>query len=178
MLTSPCGCCVGISDHAVLSAIGSRDGLMRTSSWLRGLWRYFVCPRFSRRTTSVQFDVWLRELFRTGLSPTARQEMLARLANTIDRRAPYIPDAPMAHVARAKELLLSAFLPQVGPYIFVNAPPAASERISRSRAWELVYSELSMLDGSRIALHDLHIVLVDVICMIARNDFPLTIPPR
>ena len=103
---------------------------------------------------------------------------MAGLACTIDRRARYFPDAPMAYVARAKELLLSAFLPQVGPYIFVNAPPAASERISRSRAWELVYSELSMLDGSRILLHDLHFALVDVICMIARNDFPLTIPPR
>ena len=46
-----------------------------------------------------------------------------------------------------KELLLSAFLPQEGPLSIANAPNEASEILSRSRAWELAYLELSMLDA-------------------------------
>ena len=77
-----------------------------------------------------------------------------------------------------KELLLSTFLPQKGPIVIENAPNMASEVLSRSRAWELAYSELSILDADSRPLHDLHAALVDVICMMARNEFPLTIPPR
>ena len=102
---------------------------------------------------SVYLDVGLRELSRAGLFPSAQQELLARLAPAIDCRARYFPDAPMAYLARAKDLLLSAFLPQKGPYLLVSDPPAASERISRCRAWELVYLELSMLGGSRRPLY-------------------------
>ena len=127
---------------------------------------------------SAHLDVWLRELPRAGLSRSAPQELPARLAATIDCRARYFPDEPMAYLARVKDLLLSALLPQKGPYLLVSDPPAASERISRCRAWELVYLELSMLDGSRRPLRDLHMVLVGVICIVARNESPLTIPPR
>ena len=126
---------------------------------------------------SVHLDVWLRELSRAGLSPSAQQELLARLASTTDCRARCFPEAPGAYRARVKDLLLSAFLAQKGPCLVVNDSPAASGLISRRRAWELVYLGLPMLGGSRRPPHELHIVLVDVMCMVARNEFPLTVPP-
>ena len=134
-------------------------------------------PQFSRWRMSVHFDVWPRELPRTGLSAIQQQELLRRLAWAIGRRTRYFPDSPLAYVERVKEPLLSAFLPQKGPFVMANAPTEASEVISRSRLWELVYLELSFSFGARRPPHDLHIVLVDVICMLARNQFPLTTPP-
>ena len=88
---------------------------------------------------SVHLNVWLREFSRAGMPPPAQQELLARLASAIDRRARYFPDEPTAYLARVEDLLLWALRPQKGLYIFANDPPAASERISRCRAWELVY---------------------------------------
>ena len=64
---------------------------------------------------------------------------------------------------RVNGFLLSAFLPQKGPLSSVGSPGESPETISRSRAWELVFSELPMLDGARRPLRDLHNVLVDVI---------------
>ena len=64
---------------------------------------------------SVHIDVWLRELSRAGLPPSAQQELLAQLAPTIDCRARYFADAPRAYLARVKDLLISALLPQKGP---------------------------------------------------------------
>ena len=127
---------------------------------------------------SVHLDVWLRELSRAGLSPSAQKELLAQLAPTLECRARYFPDAPRAYLARVKDLLIPAFLPQTGPLSITMDPPAAPERISRCRAWELVYLEFSLLGGPRRPVHELHSVLVDVICMMARNEFPLTVPPR
>ena len=115
---------------------------------------------------------------RAGLTATAQQELLQRLAWAIDRRTRYFPDPSLAYVERTKELLLLAFLPHKGPLAIADSTDEASETLSRSRAWELAYLELAMWDGARRPLHDLHMVLVDVICMLARNDFPLTIPPR
>ena len=56
---------------------------------------------------SVHLDVWLRELSRAGLTATAQQELLQRLAWAIDRRTRYFPDPPLAYVERMQELLLS-----------------------------------------------------------------------
>ena len=75
-------------------------------------------------------------------------------------------------------LSLSAFLPRKGPIVVATAPREASEIAPRSRAWELAYLELSMLDCARRPLRGPHMVLVDVICIMARNDSPLTISPR
>ena len=127
---------------------------------------------------SGRLDDWLRELYRAGLSTAEQQDLLQRLSQTIGRRTRYFPDPPLAFVERMKELLLSAFSPQKGPLTIANAPDEASGILSRIRAWELAYLELSTLDGARRFLRDLHITLVDVICVLARNDFPLTIPPR
>ena len=179
MITSPHVRWMGIGDHTILLAAGVRDGLMSTSSWLAAFdISLFVSdfregPCLSNSTfgfASFPAPVWFR--------PSAQQELLARLASTIVRRVRYFPDEPVACLKRVEDLLLSAILPQKGPYIFVNDPPAASGRISRSRAWELVFLELSTLDGTRRPLRDLHVMLVNVLCMVARNEFPLTIPPR
>ena len=89
-------------------------------------------------------DVWFRELSRTGLSATEQRDLLQRLAWTIDRRTRYFPDSPRAYVERMKELLPSAFLAQKGPLTLANSPADPSDVISRSRAWELAYLELSM----------------------------------
>ena len=76
---------------------------------------------------SVHLDVWLRELSRAGLSPSAQQELLARLAPTIDCRTRYFPDAPRVYLAGVADLVVSAFLAQKGPLSIVTDSPAASE---------------------------------------------------
>ena len=111
---------------------------------------------------SAHLDVWLRELSRTGLSTAAQQELLAQLAPTIDCRARYFPDAPRAYLARAKDFLISAFLPQKGPLSITLDSPTSPERLSRCRAWELVYPELSFLGGSRRPVNELRIVLMAI----------------
>ena len=93
---------------------------------------------------SVHLDFWIRELSRAGLPAPAQQELLRRLAWAIDCRTKYFPDPPLAYVERMKELLLSTSLPQRGPIVIEKAPNEASEGLSRSRAWELAYLELSM----------------------------------
>ena len=125
---------------------------------------------------SVHLDFWLRELSRAGSPASALQELLRRLASAIDRPAKYFPDSPLAYVERMREPILSTFLPQKGPIVIENAPNMASEVLSRSRAWELAYLELSMLGVERRPVHDLHMMIADVICMMARNDSPW--PPR
>ena len=91
---------------------------------------------------SVHIDVWLRELSRAGLSPSAQQELLAQLAPTADCRSRYFPDAPGAYLARVKDLLISALLPQKGPLSITLDSPTSPGRISRCRARELVHLEL------------------------------------
>ena len=83
---------------------------------------------------SVNIDFWVRELARAGLPASEQQELLQRLAWTIDCRTKYFPDSPLAYVGSMKELLLSAFLPQPGPIVIANAPGLPSEVLSRSRA--------------------------------------------
>ena len=126
----------------------------------------------------AHLDAWIRELSRAGLSASAQQELPATLATTIDCRARYFPDAPGPYLARVKDSSIPALLPQKGPLTITLDPPASPECIPRSRAWELVYLELSLLGVSRRPANELHIVLVDVIGMLARGEFPLTAPPR
>ena len=127
---------------------------------------------------SPNTDFWVRELSRTGLPAPEQQELLQRLSWALETRTKYPPDSPLAFVGSMKELLLSNFLPQKGPKVIANAPGMASEVFSRSTASELAYSELSMLDAKNRLLDDLHAMLVDVICLMARNEFPLAVPPR
>ena len=127
---------------------------------------------------SAHLDVWLRELPRTGLPAPAQQELLQRLAWAIDRRTRYFPGPSLAFVERMKDLPLSAFLAQKSPLTIANAPDGASEIFPRSRDWELAFSGLSMLDAVCSPLRALHSMPVDIFCMMARGDFPLTIPPR
>ena len=72
-----------------------------------------------------------------------------------------------------RELPLSTFLPRKGPLVFENAPDAASEVVSRNRARERAFLELSTLDAGRRLLRDPYKMLAYVICMVARNDSPL-----
>ena len=133
---------------------------------------------FANWATSAHLDVRLRELPRTGLPAPAQQELLRRLAWTIDRRTRYFPDPPLAYVERMKELLLLAFSPQKGPLSIASAPNEASGILPRSRVWGSAYLELSTLDADRRPLRDLQTMLAGIICMMARHDFPLAIPPR
>ena len=72
-----------------------------------------------------------------------------------------------------QELPLSTFLPRKGPLVIENAPDAASEVVSRSRARGRAFLELSMLDADRRLPRDPYKMLAYVICMMARNDSPL-----
>ena len=105
---------------------------------------------------SVRLDVWPRELSRAGLSTAAQQELLAQLAPTIDCRSRYFPDPPRPYLARVKELLLSAFLPQKGHLSISLDSSSSPERMSRCRAWELVYMELPLLGDSSRPVNELH----------------------
>ena len=42
----------------------------------------------------------------------------------------------------------------------------------------MVHLELSLLDGPSRPVEELHIVISDVITIMTRNEFPLTVPPR
>ena len=55
-------------------------------------------------------------LSQSGLTPEEQRELLLQLVQGLER-APVgrLPDAPDDYVARAKDLLLSVFLPQFGP---------------------------------------------------------------
>ena len=151
--------CVGWARCAHRPGVVVFDSILRASG-------------FAYWAMSAHLDVWLRELSRAGLPAPAQQELPQRLAWAIDCRTRYFPDSPAAYVERTKELLLSAFPPQKGPLAIANAPNEASELLSRSRAWELAYLELSMLDAHRRPLRDLHTTLLDIFRFMARNDFP------
>ena len=127
---------------------------------------------------SAHPDFWLRELSRAGLSTTAQQKLLATVATTIDCRTRYFSAPPRPYLARAQQLLTSAFLPQKGPLLLSWDPSSPPERLSRCQARELVFLELPLLDGPSRPVGELHIVLTDVISTMARNEFPLTAPPR
>ena len=73
---------------------------------------------------------------------------------------------------------MSAFFPQKGPLLITLDPSLPPERLSRSQAWQIAHLELSLFDGASRPVNELHIVLSDVIEMMARNEFPLTVPPR
>ena len=57
-------------------------------------------------------------------------------------------------------------------------PSFPPERLSRSQAWQIVYLDLSLLDGATRLVNELHMIMSGVIGMMARNEFPLTVPPR
>ena len=121
---------------------------------------------------------WLRESARAGLPTNDQRELLASLAHTVECRARYFPSAPLPYLARVKQLLMSTFFPQKGPILITLDPAFPPERLSRSQAWQIAHWELSHLEGAPRPVTELHIILSDVIGMMARNDFPLTVPPR
>ena len=73
---------------------------------------------------------------------------------------------------------MSAFLPQKGPLLITADPQFPPERLSRSQAWQIVYWELPHLDGDPRPVNELRMITSDVISMMARNEFPFTVPPR
>ena len=123
-------------------------------------------------------DFWMRELARTGLSPADQKELLASLSNAVETRERYFPADSPTYVDRARRFLLHTFFPQLGPLLLLLDPMYPPERISRGQCWQIAHLELSLLDGSRRPVADLHNVISEVITMITRNEFPLTIPPR
>ena len=123
-------------------------------------------------------DFWLRELARAGLSNNDQRELLASLSHAAECRARYFPSPPIPYLARAKQLLMSAFFPQKGPHLVAVDPLFPPERLSRSQAWQIVYWELPHLDGASRPVNELHMIMSDVTSMMARNEFPLTVPPR
>ena len=104
---------LGIGARAVLpggNCVGWHSCARHPASVAFGL-PPFARYSFLRWTMSGHLDDWLRELSRAGLSTTEQQALLQRLSQTIDRRARFFPDSPLAFVERVNELLLSAFLP-------------------------------------------------------------------
>ena len=125
-----------------------------------------------------ELDFWLRELARAGLSTAAQRELLASLSNTVECRARYFPSPPRPYLARVKQFSTSAFFPRKGPLLIALDPSSPPVRLFRSQAWQIVHLEPSLFDGSSRPVNALRIVLSDVICMMTRNEFPLTVPPR
>ena len=93
-------------------------------------------------------------------------------------RARYLPMDPLEYVDRVRKFLMHTFFPQMGPLLLSLDPKYPPERISRSECWQLVHLELSLLDGPSRPVEELHIVISDVITIMTRNEFPLTVPPR
>ena len=125
-----------------------------------------------------EIDFWLRELSRAGLATAAQRELLASLSNTVECRARYFPSPPRPYLARVEQFLMSAFFPQQGSLLLAVDPSSTPERLTRCQAWQIVHLELSLPDGSSRPVNELHIVLSDVISMMARKEFPLTGHPR
>ena len=122
-------------------------------------------------------DFWMRELARMGLSPGDQKEFLDSLSNAVDMRARYFPNDPREYVDRVRRFLMHTFFPQMGPLLLSVDPTHPPERISRNQCWQLAHLELSLLNETR-PTDDLHTVLSDVITIMTRNEFPLTVPPR
>ena len=123
-------------------------------------------------------DSWLRELARSGLSPTAQKNFLATLSSTIDNRSRYFPADPVIFVERVRAFILHAFLPQKGPLLLSVDPDYPPEKISRSQCWNLVFLELSLLDGSNCPVDKLHTAIADIVITLVRCELPLSIPSR
>ena len=81
-------------------------------------------------------------LAQSGLIPDEQRELLLQLVQGPER-APVgrFPDAPNDYVAQLKDLLLSVFLPQLGP-LRISQPQVPCEVILRSKNWNLVSREL------------------------------------
>ena len=123
-------------------------------------------------------DFWMRELARMGLSPNAQKDFLASLSNAVDTRARYFPADPVVYVERVRSFIMHAFLPQMGPLLLSVDPSYPPERISRSQCWQIAHLELSLLDGPSRPVDELHTAISDIVTILTRNEFPLSIPPR
>ena len=120
----------------------------------------------------------MRELARSGLPPNAQKNFLASLSSAIDSRARYFPADPVIYVERVRNFIMHTFLPQMGPLLLSVDPAYPPERISRSQCWQLVHLELSLLDGPSRPAGELHTAISDIVTILARSEFPLSIPSR
>ena len=57
-------------------------------------------------------------------------------------------------------------------------PDYPPEKISRSQCWNLVFLELSLLDGPNCPVDELHTVIADIVTTLVRSELPLSIPSR
>ena len=120
----------------------------------------------------------MRELARTGMSTKAQKDFLASLSNAVDARARYFPADPVIFVERARSFIMHTFLPQMGPLSLSVDPSYPPERISRSQCWQIAHLELSLLDGPSRPVDELHTAISDIVTILARSEFPLSIPSR
>ena len=82
-------------------------------------------------------------LSQSGLTAEEQLELLLQPGQDLERApAGRFPDAPCDYIARAKDLLLSGFLPQFGP-LRIFHPRGQCEVVPRSKAWDLLLRELS-----------------------------------
>ena len=90
-----------------------------------------------------------------------------------------VPDAPNDYVARVKDLVFSVFLPQYGP-LNIPRPDGQGEVAPRSRAWDLLPQELrnSPHPTWNRPVCEIHDASIEVITSMAKNEFPLSAPPR
>ena len=120
----------------------------------------------------------MRELARTGLSPADQKKFSASLSNAVETRARYFPADPLANVDRVRRFLMHTFFPQMGPLQLLVDPMHPPERISRNQCWQIAHLELSLLDGPSRPADELRTVISEVVAIMARNEFPSTVPPR
>ena len=116
----------------------------------------------------------------SGLTSEEQRDLLLQLVQDLDSRAGRFPNAPNDYIARAKDLLLLAFLPQFGP---LNIPQSLRQRegIARGKARDLVSPELlhnSFRSDWQRPVGGIYDALIEVITSMARNEFPLSVPPR
>ena len=123
-------------------------------------------------------DFWMRELARTGMTTKAQKDFLASLSNAVDTRGRYFPAYPVIYVERVRRFIMHTFLPQMGPLLLSVDPSYPPERISRSQCWQIAHLELSLLDGPSRPVDELHTAISDIVTILTRNEFPLSIPSR
>ena len=126
---------------------------------------------------SVSANAWLRQLNGSGLTREKRQDLLRQLPQRLDRASRYFPEVPEGYISRVRELLLSALFPQQGP-LLLSLSPGETEQLSRAQAWEILRSELHALNGAGKPSDELHELLVDIVSMLSKNEFPLPARPR
>ena len=120
-------------------------------------------------------------LSQNGLPNVEQRELLLQKARDPERTPlSHVPVAPTEYIARAKDSLPSIFLSQYGP-LQIPQPNGQRGIVSRSVAWDLIAKELasnSLHPTWNRPICGIHDVLIEVITAMAKNEFPLSAPPR